>query len=241
MKITPIEIRQKEFEKAFRGYEKEEVDAFLLSLSQEWERLLEENKELKRRLETSEKEVSRLREVEHSLFRTLKTAEDTGAHMIDAANKTAELHLKEAQMKAEALLNDATFKAKSILEDAEEKAKDILDSLHDEVKAIEREYNFIADQRDNLHTELKNLVNDTNEKVSRAIAKSGSQERLQAKLREFRSLGFEKKIADQLPVPEIKPIEAPKPRTEEYKPASNPDTNSTEKGSKGEGSFFDSL
>jgi len=36
MNITPIEIRKKEFEKAFRGYEKEEVDAFLQALSQEW-------------------------------------------------------------------------------------------------------------------------------------------------------------------------------------------------------------
>ncbi|MBO9699452.1 MAG: DivIVA domain-containing protein [Sporocytophaga sp.] len=238
MKITPIEIRQKEFEKAFRGYEKEEVDAFLLSLSQEWERLLEENKELKRRLDTSEKEVSRLREVEHSLFRTLKTAEDTGAHMIDAANKSAELHLREAQMKAEALLNDASFKAKSILEDAEEKAKDIMDSLQDEVKAVEREYNYIADQRDNLHSELKSLVNDTNEKVSRAIAKSGSQERLDTKLKEFRrSLGFEKKKQDQIPLPEIKPIENPVKKAEPPKPANN----APEQGKKGDGSFFDSL
>ncbi|GAL82802.1 cell division initiation protein DivIVA [Sporocytophaga myxococcoides] len=237
MKITPIEIRQKEFEKAFRGYEKEEVDAFLLSLSQEWERLLEENKELKRRLDTSEKEVSRLREVEHSLFRTLKTAEDTGAHMIDAANKTAELHLREAQMKAEALLNDASFKAKSILEDAEEKAKDIMDSLQDEVKAIEREYNYIADQRDNLHSELKSLVNDTIEKVSRAMAKSGSQERLDAKLKEFRGLGFEKKKSEQKPLPEIKPMENPVNKTEDPKPASN----APEQGKKSDGSFFDSL
>ena len=29
MKVTPIEIRQKDFNKVFRGYDKEEVDAFL--------------------------------------------------------------------------------------------------------------------------------------------------------------------------------------------------------------------
>ena len=40
MKVTPIEIRQKDFNKVFRGYDKEEVDAFLKSLSQEWEKLM---------------------------------------------------------------------------------------------------------------------------------------------------------------------------------------------------------
>jgi len=45
MKITPLEIRQKDFEKKMRGYDKDEVNAFLQSLSQEWERTLDETKE----------------------------------------------------------------------------------------------------------------------------------------------------------------------------------------------------
>ena len=32
MNITPLEIRQKEFEKGFRGYDKDEVKAFFLFL-----------------------------------------------------------------------------------------------------------------------------------------------------------------------------------------------------------------
>ena len=64
MKITPIEIRQKSFEKTFRGFEKDDVNAFLLSLSKEWERIQEENKHLNFRLENSQKEVEKLREVE---------------------------------------------------------------------------------------------------------------------------------------------------------------------------------
>ena len=73
MKITPLEIRQKEFEKKMRGYDKDEVNAFLQSLSQEWERTLDETKEMRIRLETTEREVNKLREVESSLFKTLKT------------------------------------------------------------------------------------------------------------------------------------------------------------------------
>jgi cell division initiation protein len=56
MKITPIEIRQHTFEKkGFGGYRPDEVDAFLASLSQEWERVTSEGKMLKMQLELAEK------------------------------------------------------------------------------------------------------------------------------------------------------------------------------------------
>ncbi len=106
MKVTPLEIRKKSFEKVFRGYDKDEVNAFLVSLSQAWEKVMDQNKELTIKLESAEKEIGKLREIENSLFKTLKTAEDTGANMIEQANKTAELHMKETQMNIEALMND---------------------------------------------------------------------------------------------------------------------------------------
>ena len=76
MKITPLEIRQKTFEKAFRGVDKDEVQAFLLTLSQQWEKMIDENKDLKMKLEVATREVQKMREVESSLYKTLKTAED---------------------------------------------------------------------------------------------------------------------------------------------------------------------
>ena len=86
MKITPIEIRQHTFEKGLRGYRTEDVDAFLVSLSQEWERLTSEYKMLKMQLEIAEKELGKLKEVEMTLFRTLKTAEDTSTQITEQAN-----------------------------------------------------------------------------------------------------------------------------------------------------------
>ena len=65
MRITPLEIKRKTFEKKLRGFDKDEVNAFLVSLSQEWERLLNENNELKIKQETADIEVKKLREVEN--------------------------------------------------------------------------------------------------------------------------------------------------------------------------------
>lgn len=197
MKITPIEIRQKEFEKVFRGYDKETVDAFLLSLSQEWERVMDENKDLRKGIENAEKEVIRLREVENSLFRTLKTAEDAGNHLIDSANKTAELHVREAQMNSEAIMNEARSRARTILEEAEEKAKEITGNLQEEVKSLERNYNFLTDQKENLLQDLKLLINEFNEKIEKYSGRTDTKKG-EAKFKNAKHVSIEK-YRDPLP------------------------------------------
>lgn len=167
MNVTPLEIRQKVFEKAFRGYDKEEVAAFLNSLSIEWEKLNDQSKELKYKLEASEKEVQKLREVENSLFKTLKTAEDTGANMIEQATKTAELHMKETEMNADALMSEAKSRAKSIIEDAENRAKMIVDDMEDEIRQLEQVYRGLDANKVSLMSELRNLTNDIIGKLER--------------------------------------------------------------------------
>ncbi len=168
MKITPLEIRKKSFEKVFRGYDKDDVNAFLVSLSQAWEKVMDENKELTIKLESAEKEIAKLREIENSLFKTLKTAEDTGANMIEQANKTAELHMKETQMNVDALMSESESKASSMLEEAEHNAREILDELQEEVKKIEENYHQLQQQRDNLLREVKNTAEGFLEQASKA-------------------------------------------------------------------------
>jgi cell division initiation protein len=165
MKITPLEVRQKSFEKVFRGYDKDEVQAFLNTLSQEWEKMLDEVKELRIKLEASEREVEKLREVENSLFKTLKTAEDTGANMIQQANKAAELQLKETQMKSEKIMRESQNKARSIIEGAEKRARDIISDMMDEMRILEQTYSQILAAKENLISELKNFASETIEKV----------------------------------------------------------------------------
>ena len=118
MKITPLEIRQKTFEKSFRGIDKDEVQAFLLTLSQQWDKLLEENRTLKTQLDKAEQEAQRLREVEGSLFRTLKTAEDMGQNITEEAQRAATQLRQEAAAHAEKLLTAARREAETVLMEA---------------------------------------------------------------------------------------------------------------------------
>ena len=167
MKITPLEIRQKSFEKVLRGYDKDEVNAFLLSLSQEWERTLDEAKELRIKYESAEREVTKLREVESSLYKTLKTAEDTGANVIDQANKAAELHLKETQLKAEAIMNEARTKARNTLEETEQASREVLEEMEDRLRKMVEDYKSLQSQRSNLLSDLKRAAAETLDRVER--------------------------------------------------------------------------
>jgi cell division initiation protein len=167
MKITPLEIRQKTFERTLRGYDKDEVNAFLLSLSQEWERTVDEAKEWRIKLDATEKEVSKLREVESSLFKTLKTAETTGSNMIDQANKSAELTLRESQLKAESLVTEAKTKAKNTIEEAEMTARQMLDEMEDRLKALANQYKELEQHRDNLLADMKRMAGETIDRVER--------------------------------------------------------------------------
>ena len=176
MRVSPIEIRQKTFEKKFRGFDPEEVETFLVSLSQEWERTLsenreliskslDENKELRLRLENSEREVQKLREVETSLFKTLKTAEDTSANMIEQANRSADLLMRETQIKVESMMNDARSHAKDLLEEADESAKNLVYDAQGDLKDLQHQYWELENHRDKILQELKNIAGDISDKV----------------------------------------------------------------------------
>ena len=167
MKITPLEIRQKTFEKKLRGYDKDEGNTFMLTLSQEWERMIDITKELKIKLETAEREVQKLREVESSLFKTLKTAEDTGANMIEQANKTAELHMRETQMNADAILNESKMKAKNMLEEAEAGSRKVIDDMERHIHDLYTIYRDLENHKDTLLAEIKHLSEDSLDRIKK--------------------------------------------------------------------------
>lgn len=186
MKISPIEIRQHTFEKVFRGYNIDEVNAFLNSLSQEWEKVSSDNKMMKMQLEIAEKELSKLRDIEHTLFRTLKTAEDTSSQITDQASKEAETYVSEAQQKADRLIFDATEKAALLVKEAEDQFTSIQEEVENELKNQERDLRAMEKYRDNLVVQLKSLVNSTAETVER-FEKKFDTESFQIRAREVKA------------------------------------------------------
>ncbi len=171
MKITALDIRQKTFEKSFRGVDKDEVQAFLNTVSQQWERLGDENRELRLKLEHAQHDVQKMREVESSLYRTLKTAEDTGNSITEQAQRDADLRRREAQLLAEQTLSEARQRARAIVEEAYQTATTTVADMQKEVAGLGQECQRLEQQLDTLVRDLHHLASDALEKVERARAR----------------------------------------------------------------------
>jgi cell division initiation protein len=167
MKISAIDIRKHTFEKIFRGYDPDEVDAFLNSLSQEWERFASENSLLKMQLEYAEKELAKLKDIESTLFRTLKAAEDTSKLIEKEANERAEQRIEESKNTANELVTEAENRTAQVIRETEEKLRRFKEEFVAEVKIQERDFRAIENFRDNLIVQLSSLANNTIDTVER--------------------------------------------------------------------------
>ncbi len=175
MKITPIEIRQHTFEKVMRGYKPDDVDAFLVSLSQEWERVSMDVKMLKMQLELAEKELGKLKEVEMTLFRTLKTAEDTSHQITDQANKAAEQYMSESRQKADELLADARKRSALMIQDAENQSRFLKDNILNDLKSLEHDFKALEKYKENLGIQIRDLAGKALDSVDRFEKKFARQ------------------------------------------------------------------
>jgi cell division initiation protein len=117
MRITPLDIQQKQFPMKFRGFDVEEVYAFLEVIREEMEDLLRENASLKESLQRIESQIKEYRDMETTLRETLITAQQMVEDYKTNARKEAELIAKEAELKADTILKDAQEKAIKIHED----------------------------------------------------------------------------------------------------------------------------
>ena len=117
MRITPLDIQQKNFPMKFRGFDVEEVFAFLEVIREEMEELLRENATLKESVQRSENHIRGYKDMESTLRETLVTAQQMVEDYKTNARKEAELLMKEAELKADSLIKDAQEKVIKIHED----------------------------------------------------------------------------------------------------------------------------
>ncbi len=106
MRLTPLDIRKQEFKKAMRGLDADEVYAFLATVADEYEAVINDNKALRERLLELDDKVQEYRNMEKTLRDTLLTAERVTVEAKDNARREAELIVKEAQIEADKAVRD---------------------------------------------------------------------------------------------------------------------------------------
>jgi cell division initiation protein len=117
MRITPLDIQQKQFPVKFRGFDEEEVDSFLELVREEMEELLRENSSLREEVKKNEKQLKEYKNIETTIRDTLIATQQMVEDYKNNAQKTADLIKKEAELKAETILKEAQEKVIKIHED----------------------------------------------------------------------------------------------------------------------------
>ena len=107
MRLSPVDIRQQQFTNRFRGFDRQEVDAFLDDVADDFEGLLRENAGLREQVSSHEERSRGLGETERTLKDTLVTTQRVAEEMKEGAKRDAQLIVREATLSADKLLEEA--------------------------------------------------------------------------------------------------------------------------------------
>ncbi|MDV5106623.1 DivIVA domain-containing protein [Clostridium perfringens] len=137
MKLTPMDINNKEFKRVLRGYCPEEVDEFLDQIVEEYEILFKENTALKEKLENSNDKIEHYSKIENTIQNTLLLAQNTSEQAKANAQKEADVIIKSA--------NDT--------------AQRILDKAHNDVIQINDEYDRVKQEFTKFRAKFRSFMN----------------------------------------------------------------------------------
>lgn len=168
MRITPLNIKKQEFGKSLRGYDTQEVRAYLNSIADDLEDLIRDNDTLKKNLEEANSQLVEYRRIEKSLQDTLLKAQETTSKSIESTRKQASLIIKEAEIKAQ-----------QILDKSKEGANELRNSII-----------VLREERDLILAKLKAIVNSQAHLLEMKLEKSVEEKEPVAKISTLKQLNI---------------------------------------------------
>jgi len=136
VKISPLDIKKQEFAVKFRGYNPDEVHAYLEMVASELEDTLKKNLELDQKITMLEERLASYTRMETILQETLLTTQRTAEETKASAEKKAQSLVIEAQLNAQRVTNEANEK----------------------LMAVQREIADLANQRDSFSVSFRSLL-----------------------------------------------------------------------------------
>jgi cell division initiation protein len=152
MPLTPIDVQQKTFGTALRGYDLDEVDDFLdeiVTSLKDYEQRLRDAQE---RISTLESEMSNRGDAEGAISRALVAAQRSADAIVDEARTEAERVVAEARSQAEEIV----VQRERELEDAQGE----VDRLRGVVDELRRRVRTLADDLDESIGEMSQAIDE---------------------------------------------------------------------------------
>lgn len=138
MKFSALAIKTKNFKKQLRGFNRDEVIIFLETVSDEYQKLVDENMELKNKIDELDSVIEEYKRIEKTLETTLSEAKESSTKTLEAARRQNQL----------------------LIEDAELKAGEILRNAKNEVEKLKHTVNTLKDEKSILIAKIKTIINN---------------------------------------------------------------------------------
>ena len=146
MPIRPIDIRRKEFRNGFRGYDANQVDDFLDTVADEFERTYNENQRMREETNSLRERLQQFEDLEGSIRAALVHAEQAANDLRRSANKEAEDVRQGARRDAEFAVRDAQARSHQMLADSSsriERVQDSYEALQDAKKSFANDFRHL--------------------------------------------------------------------------------------------------
>lgn len=117
MRLTSMDINNKEFKKSLRGYDQEEVDEFLDQISEDYEKVYKENSTLKEKIAVLNEKLDHYAKIEETIQNTLILAQNAAEQAKESAKKEAELILKNANDTSQKIIDKSNSEVLKITSD----------------------------------------------------------------------------------------------------------------------------
>src|SRR6476469_2038004 len=149
MNVSPLDLRQQRFRKAFRGFNPVEVASFLAAVADDYEQALRETDRLRQDLMRMEAVLAEHREHEKNLQSTLMTAQKLSDDIKANAELEARRIVREAEGRSELLLE----KTQARLEDVQReidglklKRRDVETTIESTIQTLSNTLEFVREQ-----------------------------------------------------------------------------------------------
>lgn len=167
--LTPLDLHGKKFNKEFRGYDSKEVDEFFAQVVKDFERLYQDNIELKEALERATTKLEYFEQMEATMHNTLAIAQETADEVKQSGRKQVELMVKEAEVERRKLLTEtesscmkmtteAEGYCKKISTETEEKCSRMIEEAEKEVQKAKTAYQDQLKQANTHRNHMRTLL-----------------------------------------------------------------------------------
>jgi len=138
MIISSNDIKKRDFRKSLRGYDVDEVDAFLETVSHHYEKLLIENRNQTEKIKSLLQDIDIYRENELNLQKAIVKSHDLGEEIIANAKRQSDVIIREAELES----------------------RNIKQNIEDEILAKKQELEEIKQKNEKTFEDLKNYLSD---------------------------------------------------------------------------------